>query len=238
MMASFSLTMRTTSARRLSWLAPAALALGALAAGCGGSSSSSATSSAARVAAAANTTTAKSKAPPKKAVHLRIVSPKPGAHTGQTVTVRVKLTGAPSAHPRFHYVLGSAKRTSGAKVTFRGVAAGRHHLTVTLASSPHVRTSEVVIVRPPRRPPQSTQATPTPAPAPTTTSSPTTTPAPAPTPTTTQGAPPPTTTKNAPPPPTTTQTSPPPSGGGIPQGNGGDADGDNNGGPSDGDGQI
>ena len=166
---------------------------------------------------------------PAKPAHLQIVSPKPGAHTGQDLTVRVKLTGAPTAHARFHYVLGSVKRSAGAKITFHGVAAGRHNLSVTLASNPHVRASLVLIVHPPKPPPVSTPATTSQAPPPTTTSSPTPTPAPTPTP-------PPTTTKSSPPP-TTTKTSPPPSGG-IPQGNGGDGDGDNSGGPSDGDGLI
>jgi hypothetical protein len=203
------------------------VALAVLAAGCGGSSSSSSSSTAAaQVAPAANTTAAKSKAQPAHPIHLRIVSPKPGAHIGQTLTVRVRLTGANGTHARFHYVLGSIKRTAGAKITFHGVAAGRHDLNVTLASNPHVHASLVVTVRPPKPPPVATPATTSQAPAPTTTSSPT----PAPPPTTTQSAPPP-------PPPTTTKTSPPPSGG-IPQGNGGDADGDNNGGPSDGDGLI
>ena len=229
-MASFSLTMRTIWTRRLSWMAPAAVALAALAAGCGGSSSSSnGSTAAAQVTPAASTSTTKSKPEPAAPIHLRIVSPKPGAHTGQTLTVRVKLTGASSGHARFHYVLGSIKRSAGARITFHGVAAGRHDLSVTLASNPHVHISEVVIVRPPRQPPKATQAMPSQAPAPTTTSSPTPAPAPAPAPTTTKSAPPP--------PPTTTKTSPPPSGG-IPQGNGGDADGDNNGGPSDGDGLI
>jgi hypothetical protein len=181
------------------------------------------------VAPAANTTTTKSKAQPAAPIHLRIVSPKPGAHTGQDLTVRVKLTGASSPHARFHYVLGSIKRSAGAKITFHGVAAGRHDLSVTLASNPHVHASQVLIVRAP-----TPTSTPTPAPTttqssppPTTTSSPTPAPAPTPAPTTTHSSPPPTTTK----------TSPPPTGG-IPQGNGGDADGDNNGGPSDGDGLI
>ncbi|MGZ4236954.1 MAG: hypothetical protein ACXVWT_12805 [Solirubrobacteraceae bacterium] len=213
--------------RRLSWLAPAAIALVAVAAGCGGSSSSSAGSTAAaQVAPAASTSAAKSKTEPAKPIHLRIISPKPGAHTGQTLTVRVRLTGASNAHARFHYVLGSIKRSAGPKITFHGVAAGRHDLRVTLASNPHVHASLVLTVHPPKPPPVATQAATSQAPAPTTTSSPT----PAPPPTTTQSAPPP-------PPPTTTKTSPPPSGG-IPQGNGGDADGDNNGAPSDGDGLI
>ncbi|MGZ4180973.1 MAG: hypothetical protein ACXVUL_09880 [Solirubrobacteraceae bacterium] len=221
--------MRTVWARRLSWLAPAALALAALAAGCGGSgSSSSSSTAAAQVAPAANTTTTKSKTEPAQPIHLRIVSPKPGAHTGQTLTVQVRLTGTRAAHPRFHYVLGSVKRSAGAKITFHGVAAGRHDLSVTLASDRHVHISEVVIVRAP--PPPATPATTSQAPAPTTTSSPTPAPAPTPPPTTTKSAPPP-------PPPTTTKTSPPASRG-IPQGNGGDADGDNKGGPSDGDGLI
>ena len=179
------------------------------------------------VSPAANTTTTKSKVQPAHPVHLRIISPKPGAHTGQDLTVRVKLTGASSAHARFHYVLGSVKRSAGAKITFHGVAAGRHDLSVTLAANPHVHASLVLIVRAPTPVP----TTSSPAPAPTTTQS-------APPPTTTQSAPPPppATTHSAPPP-TTTKTSPPPTSG-IPQGNGGDADGDNNGGPSDGDGLI
>src|SRR5262249_39066426 len=126
--------MRTIWTRRLSWLAPAAVAIAALAAGCGGSSSSSTSSTdAAQVGPAAATSTTKTKAAPAHPVHLRIISPKAGAHTGETLTVRVKLTGAPTGHARFHYVLGSIKRSAGAKITFHGVAAGRHHLKVTLA---------------------------------------------------------------------------------------------------------
>ncbi|MFI5039081.1 MAG: hypothetical protein ACHQCG_04010, partial [Solirubrobacterales bacterium] len=65
-------------------MAPAAVALATLVAACGGSgSSSSSSTAAAQVAPAANTTTAKSNTEPAQPIHLRIVSPKPGAHTGQ-----------------------------------------------------------------------------------------------------------------------------------------------------------
>jgi hypothetical protein len=146
---------------------------------------------------------------------VRIVSPKPGAHTGQTLTVRVKLIGAHKGPVRFRYVLdGSVKRQGAASLTFHGVAAGRHHVVVTLLSNSHVHATEALVVNAPPPPPVPTPATPVPVPT-TPTPPPATTPAPAP-------APAPT----------------PPPASGIPQNNGGDADGDNNGGPSDGDGNI
>jgi hypothetical protein len=206
--------------------ASAVVTLAVIVAGCGGSSSSSSTTTAANVAPAANTSTAKAKTQPAHTIRLRIVSPRPGAHTGQTLTVHVKLTGASAHSARFRYVLGSVKRSAGSKITFHGVAPGRHDLTVTLASNQHIRASEVVTVHAPAATPAPTPTTQAVAP---TTSSPTPAPAPAPPPTTTKSTPPPA-------PPTTTKTTPPPSG--IPQNGGGDADGDNNGGPSDGDGNI
>jgi hypothetical protein len=204
--------------------ASAVVTLAVIVAGCGSSSSSS-TTTAANVAPAANTSTAKAKTQPAHTIRLRIVSPRPGAHTGQTLTIHVKLTGASAHSARFRYVLGSVKRSAGSKITFHGVAPGRHDLTVTLASNQHIRASEVVTVHAPA----ATPPTPTTQAVAPTTSSPTPAPAPAPPPTTTKSTPPPA-------PPTTTKTTPPPSG--IPQNGGGDADGDNNGGPSDGDGNI
>jgi hypothetical protein len=199
----------------------AAVTVAMIASGCGGSSSTSSTTSTGNAAPAANTSSTPASTP-KSHPHLAIVSPKAGTHTHQTLTVRVKLSGAHGAKPQFRYVLGSVKRRGPAAITFHGVAAGKHRLTVILASNGRVRASETFVVTAPPPPPP-----------PTTTQS-------APPPTTTQSAPPPTTTQAPPPPPpptTTTTTTPPPSNG-IPQHNGGDADGDNNGGPSDGDGPI
>jgi hypothetical protein len=215
------MTMRTVGARRTGLLATAAITVAMIATACGGSgSSSSSTTSTSNATPAANTSSTPASTP-KAHPHLAIVSPKAGAHTHQTLTIRVKLSGAQGAKPRFRYVLGSVKRQGSAAITFHGVAAGKHRLTVILASNGHVRASETFVVTAPPPPPTVTQS----APPPTTTSSPT----PAP--------PPPTTTSAPPPPPPTTTAAPPPSNG-IPQHNGGDADGDNNGGPSDGDGLI
>lgn len=191
-----------------------------IASGCGGGSSSSSTTSTSNATPAANTSSTPASTP-KAHPHLAIVSPKAGAHTHQTLTVRVKLSGAQGAKPQFRYVLGSVKRQGSAAITFHGVSAGKHRLTVILASNGHVRASETFVVTAPAPPPATTAAPP-----PTTTSSPT----PAP--------PPPTTTQAPPPPPPPTTTAAPPPSNGIPQHNGGDADGDNNGGPSDGDGLI
>jgi hypothetical protein len=193
--------------------------------GCGGSSHHAThpetTAVAVTSAPASTSTTAPAPAP---AARLRIIAPRPGATTSQTLMVRLSLTGggAPGAH-LFRYVLdGTLVRLGSARLTFHGLAFGRHHLSVMLASLRSVRATRSFIVPQPAaaQAPSASQATTSSAsssaiaPAAAAPPSAATTPAPAPTP-----APSPTS--------------------GIPQGpNAGDADGDNRGGTSDGDGNI
>ncbi len=104
--------------------------------------------------------------------HLRIVSPRRGAHTKQTLTVRLSLTGAKAGGQRgFRYILGGRlTRVGSARLTFHGLAAGHQHLVVALASRRTVKASvSFTVIAPP----------PPPAPAPTT-SAPAATMAPAP----------------------------------------------------------
>ena len=197
----------------------AAFALGLLLAGCGGGSSST---------TASKTTAATPRTPASTAAvspRLLILTPRRGAHTDQSLTVRVRLGGAtPTIRHLFRYVLdGRIARLGSARLTFHELVPGRHRLLVMLADDRSVRASSFFFVRAP------TPVT-APEPAPTTTATtqtPETTPAPTP-------APSQTTTRSATPAPTPA----PPSTGGIPQGNGGDRDSDNNGGPSDGDGNF
>lgn len=189
-----------------------ALAVAFTAAGCG--SSSPGTTTASSTAPAATTTSAR---PPRPHLHVR--SPRSGAHTGQTVTVDVVLSGAASRRASvLLYILdGRRARRGSGHLTFRGLAPGRHHLLITLPNDRSVRGRTVFLVRTP-------PAAPSPAPVQTTQTQPPPTPAPAP--------PPATTTTSVPPP-------PPAPTGGIPQGpTAGDRDSDNSGGPSDGDGNI
>jgi hypothetical protein len=148
-----------------------AITVALIASGCGGSSSSSSTTSTGNATPAANTSSTPASTP-KAHPHLAIVSPKAGAHTHQTLTVRVKLSGAQGAKPQFRYVLGSVKRKGPAAITFHGVAAGKHRLTVILASNGHVRASETFVVAAPPPPPTTTQSAPPPPPPPTTTAAP------------------------------------------------------------------
>jgi hypothetical protein len=198
--------------------ASALLAL--LVAGCGGSSAKSVTTSRTPVAA---TTVSHAQAP---SAHLRIISPRAGAHTGSTLTVRVRLRGISPTGPRaFVYVLDHQRaRRAGSKLTFLNLRPGRHRLLVSFNDRARASAKVAFIVRAPA---------PTPAPAAAAAPIPTTTTAPPPT----TAAPPPATT-TTPPPSTTTTAPPPPPSTGIPQGNAGDRDGDNNGGPTDGDGNI
>jgi hypothetical protein len=189
------------------------LVVAATVAGCGGSSSS--TTAASKPAAAPLTTAT---TPPPAIPRLRILSPRAGAHTGQTVTVHVVVTGSSQRDSSsFRYVVdGGRAKPGSARLTLRGLAPGSHHLVVTLANNHSVKGTRSFIVRTPPAPTAPVQSAP-----------PTTqTQAPAPAP--------------APAPPQTTTSSPPPTtpSGGIPQNNGGDMDSDNNGGPSDGDGNI
>jgi hypothetical protein len=197
-----------------------ALAAALLAAGCGSSSSSvntTATSTTSTVAAAAATHASSPKP------HLRIVSPRGGALTGRTVTVRVAANDVPLVGARsVRYVLnGGRPRLGSGRYTLSGLAPGRYRLVATLADDRSVKATRVFTVLAPP---------PAPAPAPVS----------APTRTTTQtqvpaSTPAPAQTTTSPPPP---QPPPAPPSSGIPQHNGGDMDSDNNGGPSDGDGNI
>jgi hypothetical protein len=207
--------MRISSPRPLQALcAGAVLALALLASACGSSSSSSSTASSSAAASTTQSAAASSSTTSAPKLHLPILAPRAGAHTGSVLTVRVALIGAKAtgADP-FRYVLdGSEVRRGSKSLVFHGLAPGRHHLIVMLAAHHGVRSTRVFIVRTPPAPPPAPVTTMT---APTTTTPPATTPAPAPAP------------------------SPPPSAGnGIPQGGGGDGDADNSGGPSDGDGNI
>ena len=200
--------------------ASALLAL--LVAGCGGSSAKSVTTSRTPVAA---TTVSHAQAP---SAHLRIISPRAGAHTGSTLTVRVRLPGISPTGPRaFVYVLDHQRaRRAGSKLTFLNLRPGRHRLLVSFNDRARASAKVAFIVR-----------------------------APAPTPGSRCGGradpyhhhrlPPrrprprhPTDDYYAAPASTTTTAPPPPPSTGIPQGNAGDRDGDNNGGPTDGDGNI
>ena len=195
------------------------LALVLVGSGCGGGKS----------APAAQTTTRSSSA--RVAIsapspHLSILSPRKGASTGSTLTVRVAVDNAPAGGKhRFRYVLDRRLTRSGSShLTFRDLAPGRHHLVVLMTKST-ARASTTFTVRAPARPvaaqapPVEVQST-TSAPAPA---------APAPA----EATPPPA--EATPPPPST----PSPQAGGIPQGpNAGDGDSDNHGAPSDGDGNI
>src|SRR5579859_1192356 len=181
-----------------------AIAVGA----CGSGHPSQHTSGPSAAVASAPTTTA-APAPASPAGRLRIISPRRGAHTAETLTVHVQLTGASTTGSRpFMFVLdGRLTRLGPTRLTFHGLAPGRHRLVVALAVRPSIRAS-VNFTVPAPAPPATTSAPPptTPAPAPATTSPPTQAPAPS---------------------------------SGIPQGpNAGDGDGDNHGGPSDGDGNI
>jgi hypothetical protein len=197
----------------------ASVGLVLIASGCGGGSSVMTATSRAPVAAPATTAAKPAGAPTP---HLSILSPRAGAHTASTLTVRVALSGAPTGGAqRFRYVLDRRLARSGsARLTFHDLAPGRHRLEVLSVADSTVRAGTAFTVRAPAPIPAPARAQPavsTPASTPTTTT------------------PPPTeTTAPAPP-----KASPPPSSGGIPQGpNAGDGDGDNKGEPSDGDGNI
>jgi hypothetical protein len=194
------------------------------ASGCGGSTATT-------KAPAIVTHVSSAPQPPAAApVHISILSPRMGAHTAATLTVRVKLTGTVAGGARrFRYVLDHRITRSGSdRLTFRDLASGLHRLEVISASASPSRTATTFIVRAPARvvvpaPAQPQPAASTPIQPPTSTT---------PRPRTS----PPSKTTTAPAPP---KASPPKASGGIPQGpNAGDGDGDNNGGPSDGDGNV
>jgi hypothetical protein len=195
---------------------------------CGGSGKSA--------SAATHTTTRTSSAQTPVSAplpRLSILSPRQGAHTGATLTVRVAVSHATAGGARrFRYVLDRRlTRFGSSRLVFHDLAPGRHHLLVLMANSgAHASTAFTVRTPAPpvaaQAPPPQTQSTTS-----ASTPAPPVTAAPPPA----KAAPPPA--KPAPPPPPTS--TPPPQGGGIPQGpNAGDGDGDNQGAPSDGDGNI
>jgi hypothetical protein len=202
---------------------------GIIAAGCGASSPASPAKS-----VAAATSTVSSPQPP--AAHLRILSPHAGAHTGQTIVARVRVTGGGSVGSRsFVYRLDRRRPQRGSsRLTFRRLAPGRHRLVVSLENGARATAAVHFTVRAPK--PRPAVAGSAAAPTPSTTTAAT----PAPTTSTASTAAPAPTTTAAPPTTNTTSASPPsqPPASGIPQNGGGDGDGDNQGAPSDGDGNI
>jgi len=192
------------------------LALALAANGCGGASGGS-TKTAATVAVQTHSTSRPVAAAPPR---LSILSPRTGAHTSSTLTVRVALHGVPGGGARFRYVLDRRlTRLGSARLTFHDLAPGYHRLDVFLAKGAASRAAVAFTVRAPA---------PVAAPAPVQTA-----------PTTTESTPPLPAATTAPPPPSPPRTTPTPQPSeGIPQGGGGDGDGDNSGGPSDGDGNM
>jgi hypothetical protein len=176
-------------ARGLALVGASILSLGLAACGAGQSSQPTTTTNVA--AASTSTTTTTPASPP----HLRIVSPRHGAHTKQTLTVRLSLTGAKAGGQRaFTYILGGRlTRLGSARLTFHGLAAGHQHLVVALASHRTVKASVSFTVMAPPPPPAPAPAASTPAtmaPAPMNPpSTMQTTPAPMTPPSTMQGAP-------------------------------------------------
>jgi hypothetical protein len=159
---------------------------------------------------------------------LFILTPGRGASTGQSLTVRVGVSGArPGGPGAFRYLLdGRIARLGSDRLTYHELAPGAHRVVVMLADDGRVRAGSFFRVRAPTPVIASEPAPPT------------TTATPAPeTPATSTPAPSRTTTQRSTPAPAPPPREAPPTGG-IPQNNGGDHDSDNNGGPSDGDGNV
>jgi hypothetical protein len=188
-----------------------------------GSSHSAKTAQGRTTTAAPATQTKVAAAVPPPSPRLRIVFPRSGARVATTLTIHVSVRGvAATGASALKYVLdGSLTRLGSARLTYRALAPGDHHVLVSLAGRPSVKARVKFTV-----PAPAAAAPAIPAATPTSSAPPPPTPATAP-------APPPSTTPAPSPAPT------PPASGGIPQGaNAGDADGDNHGAPSDGDGNI
>ena len=205
-----------SSGRSSLWLCTT-LALGIAAGGCGSTGSSPP-----RRAASTSKVSAATAALAAPAARLSILSPRPGTHTGSTLTVRVALAGATRAGVhQFRYVLDRRlTRSGGAQLTFHDLAPGRHRLE---ALSPGTGAPTAVTRFTVRAPAQVPSAPAIPLP---------TAPAAAVQPTVSA---PPAPSTNPAPAPMPTESAPPPAGG-TPQNGGGDGDADNSGGPSDGDG--
>lgn len=218
----------------------AGVALALVVSGCGGASTSTTTRASATAATSAAAATVSAPATvTAPTLHLSIVSPRAGAHTGSTLTVRVAVSGAPGAGAqRFRYVLDHRLTRSGSShLTFHDLAPGHHRLEVVLTSGSAAHAGTTFIVR---TPPPVAVVTPVEARRTTPEVQQTTPEARQTTPevqqTTTRAEPPPPARTSPPPPPP--ESTPAPATGSIPQGNGGDGDGDNNGAASDGDGNI
>src|SRR5438270_12518780 len=99
------------------------------ASGCGGTSTNKL-----QAAATAATSTQRA-APAAPTERLSILSPRPGAHTSDTLTVRVMLSGTATAGAqRFRYVLDRRLSRAGSdRLTFQNLAPGRHRLEVISA---------------------------------------------------------------------------------------------------------
>jgi hypothetical protein len=200
---------------------------GIIAAGCGGTQSNP---PAKPTAAAANTVSN----PQPPTAHLRVLSPRPGAHTSRTVVVRVRLIGGGSpGHGAFAYRLDRRPpRRGSSRITFRHLPPGRHRLVISFANGTRARAIVAFTVTAPKPRPGPSAAPAATTPSPNVAAPSPTTAAPAVSSSTTTTPPPPATSS------TTASPPPPPAPTGIPQNNGGDQDGDNNGGPTDGDGNI
>ncbi len=143
-----------------------ALALALVASACGSSSGSPSTGTAATTSgappsstAAAATTTTAAAAAAKPRPHLRILAPRAGARSGETLTVRVALTGVAPKGGALRYVLdGRLTRRGSGRLTYHELLPGHHHLLVTLVSDHGARATTVFTVPAPPPPPAPTPA--------------------------------------------------------------------------------
>jgi hypothetical protein len=109
---------------------------------------------------------------PTRRLRVHIMSPRAGSHTGQDLTVRIRVTGTASGRVHaFRYLLdGVLTRHGDGRLTFHGLAPGRQHLVVSVTGQPTVHAAAVFVVRapppPPAPPPMSNPAPPMSAPAP------------------------------------------------------------------------
>jgi hypothetical protein len=129
-------------------------------AGCGGGSSSSAPNSTPAATTAAQSSASTTPATP--VAHLAVLSPHHGQSTGSTVTIRVSLHGgAPGGDARLRYVLdGRITRIGGSRLTFHGLAPGRHRLRVLLSPGTQAEASTTFTVRAPAPAPAPVEAPP------------------------------------------------------------------------------
>jgi hypothetical protein len=218
--------MRLSIKRRGALATIAMLAPSVAVAGCGGQASTATRTPRTVATVAAKPTVAVAAANPS----LHILTPAPGASTGETVNVRVRLTGASphGAHPLRYVLDGVLTRDAATHLTLSELAPGRHRVVVELAGNPHVRATRSFTVTAPAAVAQPASSEPMGG-----GSQPAATAPKAATPPPARTNPERTSSEHTSPPPT-----PQPAEGSIPQGGGGDHDGDNSGGPSDGDGNV